>query len=233
MYRRAENVRLFKELQARNKDLTEALDQQTATAEVLRVISQSHTEVQPVFDAIAESAMRLFDAWSVGVYRFDGDLVNVAAVRGGLPDGEAYLRQRYPMRPSPKTGSVAVRAIFKRGVEHIPDVEAHEHAEVVAVGRARGYRAALAVAMLPHDEPIGSIAVTRTGPGPFSEVEIKLLQTFADQAVIAIENVRLFTELDARNHDLTATGEVLQVISQSPTDVQPVFGTIIRNAVQI
>jgi GAF domain-containing protein len=249
-----ENVRLFTELQEKNRALTqahaqvtEALEQQTATSEVLHVISQSHTEVQPVFDAIAESAMRLFDAWSVGVYRFDGGLVNVAALRGGRPDSEAYLRQRYPMRPRATTGSVAVRAIVERRLQHIPDLERHENPEVVAVGRARGYRAALAAAMMRHGEPIGSIAVTRTRPGPFSDAQIELLKTFADQAVIAIENVRLFTELQEKNEALTrahaqmsealdqqtATSEILRTIAHAQTDVQPVFDTIVRSAARL
>ena len=139
--------------------------------------------------------MRLFGAWAAQVYRFDGELVDVVATRGGLPDTAEYLHQKYPMRPTATTSSIVARAIFERAIQHVPDVERQESRSRV-VGR---YRAALAVPMLHSGKPIGSIAVARAEPGPYSMAEIELLQTFADQAVIAIENVRLFKELEARN----------------------------------
>jgi GAF domain-containing protein len=175
-----ENVRLFNELEARNLDLTEALDQQTATSEILRVISSSPTTIQAVFDTIANSAIRLFGACSAGVYQFDGELIDVVAMRGGSQDSAEYLRRRYPMRPTATTPSVAARAVFENAVQHVPDVDESD-CQILAVGRARGYRAALAVPMLRNGESIGSIAVTRAEPGPYSGTEIDLLRTFADQ----------------------------------------------------
>jgi two-component system, NtrC family, sensor kinase len=225
----------------------QAYEQSNATAEILQIISRSQSEIQPVFDTIADNALRLFDAWTVGVYRFDGEVVDVVSTRGGRPDSAQYIRQRYPMRLTTRTSSVAARAVLDRGVQHVPDLERHHDAAARDVGRARGYRAALAVPMLRDGEPIGSIAVTRAEPGPFSSAKIKLLQTFADQAVIAIENVRLFTELQQKNDALTrahaqatesleqqtATSEILRVISSSPTDVRPVFDTIVKSAVKL
>ena len=195
---------LEQRVEERTRALRESLDQQTATAEILRVISQSQTQIQPVFDAIADSGMRLFDAWSVGVYRFDGEFVDVAAARGGRPDSVEYLRQRYPMRLSATTSSIATLAIVERAVQHVPDLDDHPNPETQAVGRTRGYRAALAIPMLRNGEPIGSIAVSRVRPGPFSSAQIDLLQTFADQAVIAIENVRLFNEIQEKTRQLEA-----------------------------
>jgi GAF domain-containing protein len=232
-----ENVRLFKELETRNRDLTEALDRQTATAEILRVISRSQTDVQPVFDTIADNAVSLFRPWSVAVYRFDGEFVHVTAVRGGLPGSEEYLRGQGPRRPT--RNFMAGRCIIECSVVHIPDFETASDVPVAAreIALRRGFKATLTVPMLKEGQPIGVISVSRSEAGAFSRAEIDLLQTFADQAVIAIENVRLFKELETRNRDLTealeqqtATSEILRVISSSPTDVQPVFDTIAARA---
>jgi GAF domain-containing protein len=230
-----ENVRLFKELQEKNRALseanaqvTESLEQQTATAEILRVISSSPTDMQPVFDSIAESAVRLCGAEASTVTRFDGEWVHLVAVYGSSPEGVDAVRRAYPVREG--GASAAARSIRDRAIAHIPDVLIDEEYGIPEAAVASRFRAALAVPMLHEGRAIGAIAIGRREPGEFNERQVELLRTFADQAVIAVENVRLFKELEARNRDLTATSEVLQVISRSPTDVQPVFDTIARNA---
>jgi two-component system NtrC family sensor kinase len=234
-----ENVRLFKELEARNRDLTTALDRQTATSEILRVISSSPTNVQPVFDAIAENARRLCAGVFSAVLRYDGELLHLEAHNMPPEAAEAY-RAVFPMGPS--RGSAGGRAVLDCAVAHIPDVEADpEWGGLVREGARRlGYRSILAVPMLRDGQVVGTINVARRDPESFSGTQIDLLKTFADQAVIAIENVRLFKELEARNRDLTetleqqtATGDILRVISSSPTDIQPVFDAIIRSAVTL
>jgi GAF domain-containing protein len=238
-----ENVRLFKELETRNRDLTEALEQQTATSEILRVISQSPTDVQPVFDTIVAAALKLCTASSANLVTFDGELIHLAAFVNVNPDYVEAMRQLFPRPPGRDTG--VTRAVLTRSVTVIPDVlEDREYASaapgLVANSLAGGFRSVLATPLMRDGSPIGAIAVGRPEPGPFPDKQIALLQTFADQAVIAIENVRLFTELEARNRDLTealeqqtATSEILRVISQSQTDVQPVFEAIAAAALKL
>src|SRR5262249_52349937 len=237
-----DNVRLFTELEEKNRALTEshaqvteALEQQTATSAILSVISSSPIDVQPVFDTIAESAARLCEAQYCFVYRFEGQLLHFVAQHGLTAEVLENTRRAYPAPPSRK--SVAARAVLERNVVQIPDVNADPDYAHGAAAAAGGYRSAAAVPILRDGLAIGSIAVTRAQAGLLPDRQIALLKTFADQAVIAIENVRLFTELEARNHDLTraldretATSEILRVISSSPTDVQPVFDAIVRNA---
>jgi len=226
-----ENVRMFTELGERNRDLSEALEQQTATSEILRVISGSQTNVQPVFDAIAVAALKLCRASAGNVTTFDGELVHMVAIAHVDPRAADELRRPYPMPPGRATAST--RAIESGEVVAIPDVLADaEHLTKTAAFDA-GFRSILSVPMIRDEKPIGAINVGRSEPGLFSDKQVAVLRTFADQAVIAIENVRLFTELEARNRDIsealeqqTATSDILRVISGSPTDAQPVFDII-------
>ena len=233
-----ENVRLFNELEVRNRALTETLEQQTATSEILRVISSSPTDVQPVFDTIVRSVVKLCDGLFSALFRYDGELIHQVAQHNFTPEGLEEVRRLYPVRPSRAHGSA--RAILERGIVHIPDVEADSEYKAHTLTRAVGLRSGLYVPMMREGQPVGVIMVARAEAGPFSDGQIALLKTFADQAVIAIENVRLFTELDARNRDLTnaleqqtATADVLRVMSGSATDTQPVFDAIVRSAVRL
>jgi GAF domain-containing protein/anti-sigma regulatory factor (Ser/Thr protein kinase) len=232
-----ENVRLFQELQERNKALTEALEQQTATSEILRVISSSPTDVQPVFDAISRSAVQLCDGLFSAVDRFDGELIHRVAQHNFSAQAQQVVQQVYPMRPNRRLA--IARAVLDGRVVHVPDVEADPEYDQ-ELTRAVGMRSTVAVPLLHRGSPIGAIAVAKAEPARFSNAEIALLQTFADQAVIAIENARLFKELQQRNRALTealeqqtATSEILSVISASPTDPQPVFDTIVRSAARL
>src|SRR5262249_25595693 len=215
-----ENVRLFEELEARNRDLT-------ATSQVLEVISSSPTDAQPVFESIAASALRLCDAKLCTVFRFDGKLIHLVALHAVSPEGAAAYRDAYPAPPG--RGGGTHRAILTRSIVHIPDIREDPEYELQALACANDFGCVLSVPMLRDGQPIGAITVGREAARPFPNEQIELLKTFADRAVIAIENVRLFTELQTRNRDLTealdrqtATAEILRVISQSQTEVQPV-----------
>jgi signal transduction histidine kinase len=231
-----ENARLFKELDARNHDLTEALEQQTATSEILRVISSSPTDVEPVFDTIIRSAVQLCDGLTGTAVRFDGEMMHLAAGYNYTPEVRQALEEASPMRPDRRM--MAGRAILSRTVIQVEDaLEDPEYAQDVA--RAGGFRSMLAVPMMREGNPIGAIVVNRGQPGSFSVSQIDLLKTFADQAVIAIENVRLFKELEARTAqltrsvgELTALSEVSQALS-STLDLETVLTTIVSRAVQL
>jgi len=218
-----ENVRLFNETK-------EALEQQTATAEILKVISSSPTDIQPVFDAIAESAARLCDASDVVIRRVDGEVVRMVAHFGSVP----MLRPEIRI----SRGSIAGRSILERCTLHIDDILEPEVLEDYPDGASsvlQGvfHRTVLAVPLLREESAIGTIVIRRPEVRPFSDKQIKLLETFAAQAVIAIENVRLFNETKEALEQQTATAEILKVISSSPTDTQPVFDAIVRNAVRL
>ena len=233
-------MRLFTELKSSNSQLTTALEQQTATADVLRIIAQSPSQLQPVLDAIAASAVRLLRARSGTLSRIVGDQIELAAHTSTDDAGDAATRAAFPQPLS--SGGGHAQAIRNRAPLNIADAHtdprlpeaSHTYAQI------RGFRSQAAVPMLRHHEVVGAIAVARREAGGFTDDEIALLQTFADQAVIAIENVRLFKELQSSNRDLTtaldtqtATSDILRVISQSQTDVQPVFDAIVASAVRL
>src|SRR5262245_9261237 len=231
-----ENTRLFEEVQSRTRELQESLEYQMATSEVLGVISRSPTDAQPVFDAIAESARRLCDGHRSAVYRFDGTLIHNIAHHNWTPEGLEALHRVYPRPPSRETQ--IAQSILDGTVVHVPDLEAPGVPEQsLTIARALGYQSILAVPMQKDGKSVGAIAIVRVEPSPFSERQIELVKTFADQAVIAIENARLFEAEQASKRELqesleqqTATGEILASISTSMTDPQPVFDAIVRSA---
>ena len=229
-----ENVRLFNELQQRNREVTESLEQQTATSEILKVIAGSPTDVQPVLEAVAQNAARLCEANDVQIYKVDGNLLRQVTHYGPIPalqDGEAL-----PLMPSLVTG----RAVIERRTIHIEDMlqlDETEYPETVALQKRLGHRTALASPLLREGKAIGAIVIRRNEVHPFSPKQISLLGTFAHQAAIAIENVRLFNELQTRNEEITesleqqtATSEILKATASSPTDIQPVLNVIAENA---
>jgi two-component system, NtrC family, sensor kinase len=242
-----ENVRLFTELQASNRDLTTALDKQTATSDILRVISRSQTDIQPVFDTIIASAVRLLGGHTCGLTRVTGDQLELVALTSIDSAGDAPVRAAFPQ--SLQAVGAHPQAIRDRVSLNVAD--AHTDARLAEGERVfasiRGFRSWVVVPMFRDDVTVGSIGVTRREGGGFTADEIALLQTFADQAVIAIENVRLFTELQEKNKALTtahaqvtetleqqtATSEILRVISSSPTELQPVFDVIAKNAFRL
>ncbi|HEV8583788.1 MAG TPA: GAF domain-containing protein, partial [Methylomirabilota bacterium] len=231
-----ENVRLFKELESRNAALTESLDQQTATAEILSVISSSPTNVKPVLDAVAEAAARLCGANDAIIRRIDGEDLVLAAHYGSMPVAEAALRLRL------SHGTAAGRAVLEGQtiqIEDLSDPRILAEYPDLTLGPTRT-RTTLFAPLMREGIGVGLIVIRRMEVQPFTDKQVELLQTFADQAVIAIENVRLFKELETRNAALTesldqqtATSDILGVISSSPTDVAPVFGTILGSATRL
>ena len=181
--------------------------------------------------------MRLLGAWATAVTRYDGEQVSLAAARGGLPGSADAARDRLQLLHRPTLPPE--QSVLTKRVHYVVDVETDPSCSTEFRRHAveRGFRSFVSVPMLRGNDPLGIITVSRVQPGEFSTAEIALLQTFADQAVIAVENVRLFTELQASNRELTAaldtqtaTSDILRVISRSRTDVQPVFDAILRSA---
>jgi signal transduction histidine kinase len=225
------------QLRTRDRELGEALERQTATSEVLGLISRFQTDVEPVFDAIAAKALDLCRATTGWVYRFDGELIHIAAAHSLRPEAVEVVRQSYPAPPS--RGGGTARAVLSRNVVYIPDIRMDDEYRLEALAKAADYLSVLAVPMLLDSKPIGVVVVTGAEAGAFSERQIELLQTFADQAVIAVQNVRLFNELETRTAELsgsvdqlTALGEVGRAVS-STLDLETVLTTIVSRAVEI
>jgi two-component system, NtrC family, sensor kinase len=219
------------------KKLAEALQQQAATSEVLQVISSSATHVQVVFDTIAESARRLCDADFCAVFRFDGQLLHLVTLRGVTDDAAEVWRRAFPVAPD--RGSAAGRSVLSAATVQIPDVHVDPDYRFGKVATVVTFRSIVAVPMIRDGFPIGAITVNRTQAGPFHERQIALLRTFADQAAIAIENTRLFEEVQARSRELArsvaelrALGEVSRAVS-STLKVETVLETIVGCAVQL
>jgi two-component system NtrC family sensor kinase len=228
-----ENVRLFNETK-------EALERQTATADILKVIASSPSDVQPVFDTIAESARRLCGGHSSIVTQVIGDLLDLRASSADSEAGAEELRAAFPLPLSANRvhgrAALSGEIAFRYDIENEPDVTP----TMKKTARARGYRSLLVVPMMREGVAIGTIGVSRREAGRFTDKFIELLRTFADQAVIAIENARLFNEVEAKTRDLTesldqqiATGEVLKAISHSAFELQPVFDAIAENSVKL
>src|SRR5262245_42932800 len=231
--------RVTDRLESRDRELAEATERETATGEILRVIASSPTNLQPVLETILADAVRLCESHNGAIFTFDGEVFHVGAGFNITGELQAY-RQAHPIRPGRE--SAVGRVGLERQTVHIPDVLADLEVDTyrLEVYRREGMRSVLAVPLLKEETLIGTIVIHRKEVRPFSEKQIALLKTFADQAVIAIENVRLFQELQARNRDLTealeqqtATGEVLRVIASSPTELQPVLDTVLANAVKL
>ena len=225
-----ENTRLFEAEQQRTRELSKSLEQQTATSDVLRVISSSPTDIQPVLETIGERAEKLCDAEISGVSIVDGELIRLASIHGVSEAGVEAARRAYPKRRTDET--VMARAIRTRSVCHVADVLSDPQYHLKDTARVIGLRGCLGVPMVRDEQVIGAIFVARRQPGLFSDTQVQLLKTFADQAVIAIENVRLFKETKSSLEQQTATADVLKIISRSTFDLRTVLQTLVESAAQ-
>jgi signal transduction histidine kinase len=231
-----ENTRLLNELRQRTDDLTESLEQQTATSEVLRVISSSPGDLDPVFEVILQNATRICEAKFGTLYLYDGNLFHFRAEVGSPLEYAEFQRRRGSFRPA--TGTHMDRIVRTKQLSHTADAAAEPvTGPVVTIGGARSF---IGVPMLKDDVLIGMFGVYRQEVRPFTDKQIALVESFAAQAVIAIENTRLLKELRQRTDDLsesleqqTATSEVLSVISSSPGELEPVFQAMLGNATRI
>src|SRR4029434_9410108 len=209
-----------------------------ATSEVLSIIRRSPADAQPVFDAIVQSAARLCGANVIAVDLYENGRLRIAATNNFTPEATSQLHEIQQLK-RPERSHLAGRAILDRALIHVPDVlKDPEYSRELAL--AGGWRAVLGIPLLCDGKPVGTLSVAKPEPTPFSDRQIQLLKTFADQAVIAIENVRLFEAEQQRTRELsesleqqTATSEVLKVISSSPGELEPVFNTMLANATRI
>ena len=231
------NVRLFTEVQERTRELSESLQQQTAVGDVLKTISRSTFDLQPVLDTLVETAAHLCDAEMAFILRRDGDVYRAGAAVGFATDYIEFLKKN-PIRPD--RGTVTGRTVLEGRAVQILDVATDPEYTMTESVTLAGQHTALGVPLLRENEPTGVIVLARQRVEPFTQKQIDLVTTFADQAVIAIENVRLFDELRQRTDDLgeslqqqTATSEVLQIISSSPSDLSPVFDKMLENATRV
>jgi GAF domain-containing protein len=232
-----ENTRLFEAEQQRTRELTESLEQQTATSEVLQVISRSTFDLQKVLNTLVESAARLCEADIATGLRIVGSVAEIAASYGLTPE---LHEQSKMIKFEPGRGSVAARVLLEGSIVHVHDVRSEPEYHMNAVVEMMGARTVLSVPLLREGTPIGIFSVMRRTVRPFTERQIELISTFADQAVIAIENVRLIEAEQQRTQELseslqqqTATSEVLRVISSSPSELDPIFQAILANGARL